>query len=207
MGSRETSLDSKQDMRNRALRRAQERATVAARVTAAPDPSTGKQARSKGLTGVVKGSARSFHDGKRAAFLDELRRLPVLGHAARAVGVDPSTVYLHRKQDQEFDRAVLAAIDEGVDRLEAETYAEAMQPADKGRPTHLLKMFYLKSKRPEVFGERLELRQTQRHEIVINLVPPGEQPEGAAGGAADRDVVELGPGEWRALGAGSGGGE
>jgi len=123
---------------------------------------------------------------KRELILRELRLVPVLGHAARQAGVHPDTLRSWRKSDAAFDAEVIAALEEGVDRLEAETFHQAHQPASQGNPTHLLKMFVLKSRRREVYGERLEVHQQHRHTIVVDLVPPAEL--GAGQPAAILDV-------------------
>ena len=108
---------------------------------------------------------------KAALFLHQLEEVPVLGHAAKLIGMSKATIHDWRKRSPAFDKAVRDALETGIDKLEAETISQALQPASQGNPTHLLKMFTLKSRRREVYGERLEVNQTHRHEIVIDLVP------------------------------------
>lgn len=114
---------------------------------------------------------RGSSEEKRRKFLAELERIPVVGHAAKVARTSTGSISRWRRDDKEFDKAVKAALEVGIDRLEAETISQALQQAEKGNPTHLLKMFVLKSKRRDVYGERLEVNQTHRHEIVVDLVP------------------------------------
>jgi hypothetical protein len=102
--------------------------------------------------------------------LDELRRVPVLGHAARRAGSNPESVRKLRKLSPSFDAEVRAALREGIDRLEAETFSEAMLPSEKGNPRHLLKMFVLKAHRPK-YRDTVQITGSVRHEIVVDLVP------------------------------------
>ncbi len=56
------------------------------------------------------------------AFLAALRTMPVLRYACQAVGIDAATAWRRRKADPDFDEAVLAAMEEGMDKAEQEAY-------------------------------------------------------------------------------------
>jgi hypothetical protein len=123
-----------------------------------------------GTDGTEDGSGRWLGAGKRSRVLDELRRVPVIGYAARRAGSSPAALYRLRKRSPAFDSQVRAALREGIDRLEAETFAEAMLPSEKGNPRHLLKMFVLKAHRPK-YRDTVQITGSVRHEIVVDLVP------------------------------------
>lgn len=74
----------------------------------------------------------------REAYLNALRELPVIKHACEAAGVDRSTAWRAREADQEFADAEREAMEEGVDKAEAEAFRRGVvgfeEPVvDKGR--------------------------------------------------------------------------
>jgi hypothetical protein len=81
----------------------------------------------------------SFHPFPwREPFLAALREYPVLKHGCDAVGIDRATVFRQRKADEDFDKAVNEALEEGVDRAEQEAFRRGVvgfeEPViDKGR--------------------------------------------------------------------------
>lgn len=74
----------------------------------------------------------------KPAYLAALRELPVLKHACEAVGIDRTTAWRTRKDDEAFAEAEREAMEEGVDRAEAEAFRRGVvgfeEPViDKGR--------------------------------------------------------------------------
>ena len=62
----------------------------------------------------------------RDAFLAALREVPVLQHACQVVGINRSTAYRAREADEEFDKAVADALEDGIDRAEQEAFRRAV---------------------------------------------------------------------------------
>lgn len=78
------------------------------------------------------------HFDWKPAFLAALREMPVIAHAAKAVGVDRSTAWRARQADEAFAEAWDDAMEEGIDRAEQEAFRRAVvgfeEPViDKGR--------------------------------------------------------------------------
>ena len=67
----------------------------------------------------------------REPFLAALREVPVLRHGCDVTGVDRSTVTKARQADEEFDAAVLDALEEGVDKAEQEAFRRAVVGFDE----------------------------------------------------------------------------
>lgn len=63
--------------------------------------------------------------------LTAIRNTGVVSQAARQVGVSPVTVYARRKADPAFDTAVLEALEESTDVLEAEMVRRAVEGVDE----------------------------------------------------------------------------
>jgi hypothetical protein len=71
-------------------------------------------------------------------YLAALREIPVIRHACEAAGIDRTTVWRLRKDDEAFAEAEEAAMEEGVDRAEKEAFRRGIvgfeEPViDKGR--------------------------------------------------------------------------
>jgi hypothetical protein len=94
----------------------------------------------------------------RPAFLAAFRNSANVRAAAQAAGVDWSTAYRARKREPHFSEAWDAAENEALDLLEA----RAMQLA-LGGDSHML-IFLLKTRRPEKFRDRVEVRVDVRNE-------------------------------------------
>ena len=90
----------------------------------------------------------------RPAFLAAFRNSANVRAAAQAAGIDWSTAYKARKREPLFAEAWEMAEQEALDLLEA----RAMQLALAG-DSHLL-MFFLRTRRPEKFGDRARLELT-----------------------------------------------
>lgn len=74
----------------------------------------------------------------KPAYLAALREIPVIRHACEAAGIDRTTVWRLRKDDEAFAEAEEAAMEEGVDRAEKEAFRRGIvgfeEPViDKGR--------------------------------------------------------------------------
>ena len=117
------------------------------------------------------------------ALLAILRERPVMTIACRQLGIDYRTFSAFRKWHPEFAREVDDAREEGFDQLEAKALEEALSGGFKA---HKLLEFLLKGRKRHVYGDRLDVRSSHQHEVVINLIPPGAP--GAPGGG------ELSPG-------------
>lgn len=74
----------------------------------------------------------------KPAYLAALREIPVMKHACEAAGIDRTTVWRLRKDDEAFAEAEQEAMEEGVDRAEKEAFRRGIvgfeEPViDKGR--------------------------------------------------------------------------
>jgi hypothetical protein len=86
------------------------------------------------------------HFDWKNAFLAALREMPVIAHAAKAVGVDRSTAWRARQADEAFAEAWDDAMEEGIDRAEQEAFRRAVvgfeEPViDKGRLAYRYERF------------------------------------------------------------------
>lgn len=75
-------------------------------------------------------------------FLAALRDVPVIAHACAAVGIERSTAYRAREADEDFAKAMEEALEDGVDRAEAEAFRRGVvgfeEPViDKGRLSYV----------------------------------------------------------------------
>lgn len=73
----------------------------------------------------------------KPAYLAALRQVPVIKHACEAAGIDRTTAWRAR-EDEEFAKAEQEAMEEGIDRAEAEAFRRGVvgfeEPViDKGR--------------------------------------------------------------------------
>jgi hypothetical protein len=82
----------------------------------------------------------------RAAFLKALRETPSVKHACLAAGIDRSTAYRHRQEDEDFAAQWLDAIQGSVDQLEAKAFAMALA-GDSNLIT-----FLLRCHKPEIYN-------------------------------------------------------
>jgi hypothetical protein len=74
----------------------------------------------------------------REAFLEALRRMPVVAYACDTVGIDRSTAYRARQADEAFAEAWDDALETGIDRAEQEAFRRGVhgfeEPViDRGR--------------------------------------------------------------------------
>lgn len=94
-------------------------------------------------------------DDKKAALLEAFRAGMTVVEAARKVGVGTTTIYRWTGSDPEFAAAVEDAKDRADDAVEAVTFANCIDPD----PSHnTLRMFWLKSRRPEVYNRPQQIQ-------------------------------------------------
>jgi hypothetical protein len=109
---------------------------------------------------------------KRESFLKTLAETSTVSRAARVAGIKRSTLYKWRKEDETFALAWDEALEEGIDKLEAEAvrrakdgtqepvYYQGKQVGTIQRYSDTLLIFLLKKLRPEKFGDGI--RRTQK---------------------------------------------
>ena len=101
-------------------------------------------------TGFLESNAipDTFDSTRKLAFLQSLRSNDFKFEiTCKEFGVSPHTVYKHRRIDPEFNKAVLAAIEDYADNLEWFSRSQAMQP----RAT-LERIFQLRALKPQVYA-------------------------------------------------------
>jgi len=102
---------------------------------------------------------------RRALFLRELMRSPVVGRAARQAGISVNSVYRLKREDERFSMAMDEALTAAIDDIEQVAIDRALEKSDK-----LLEMI-LKSKRPEEYRERVDVAVAVAGRIEVDLVP------------------------------------
>jgi hypothetical protein len=106
---------------------------------------------SKAISGRIETGLKHrfnwFDAEKKSRFLELAKTYwPKLSQIAAAVGVHPSTVWLHRKSDKAFDRALNEINQSICDNMEAKLVEQGLQP--KG---FLDRISYLRAHRPELY--------------------------------------------------------
>lgn len=84
-------------------------------------------------------------------FLNELREVPNVTRACRALSLTRRLVYNHRRDDPDFREAWDEAIEEGIESLEDIATERAIRISDT------LMIFLLKGYKPEVYRERQDI--------------------------------------------------
>ena len=128
---------------------------------------------------MARGSRTVRTDQAREVFLTTLARACNVTAACQAAGIGRQTAYTWREDDTAFAAAWTAAIDEAVDRLEAEAWRRGVEGVDKpvtfqGEITASFKEYsdrilevLLKAHRPEKYIERLRTENT--HALTVNI--------------------------------------
>jgi hypothetical protein len=102
---------------------------------------------------------------RRAMFLRELMRSPVVGRAARCAGVALGALYHLRGADARFALAWDEAMSVAVDDIEQVAIDRALDKSDK-----LMEMV-LKAKRGDEYRDRVDVAVVAVGEIIVDLVP------------------------------------
>lgn len=114
-------------------------------------------------------------------FLDTLRESANVSEAAKSIGVSRQAVYELRQKDTEFRSDWDDALAEALDNLEGEIYRRAHKGVTKevyyqgipcGAVTEYsdpLAMFILKSRRPEVYSDKLKAELTGKDGTAIEI--------------------------------------
>ena len=102
---------------------------------------------------------------RRALFLRELMRSPVVGRAARQAGLALRDVYALKRADQRFSAAMDEAMSCAIDDIEQAAVDRALAKSDK-----LLEML-LKAKRPGEYRDTLKVEHSVVGDIEVDLVP------------------------------------
>lgn len=131
----------------------------------------------------------AFHPVQQAYFLQELKRSPIVGRAARAAGVTVAQCYAMRKRSETFAAAWDESLIEAVDDLEQVAVERATSKSDR-----LLELL-LKGHRPETYRDKLDVALASRVDIVVDLVPglPGPHVESVEPGDIDGEAEILDP--------------
>ena len=134
------------------------------------------------------------------AFLDVLTLSPNVANAAKAAGVVRQTPYVVRKLQPEFGVCWNQALDESIERLEAEAHRRAFEGYDepvfyKGdevgavrKYSDVLAIFLLKAHRPERYRDRYDVKAGGS--LVLDISFPDRPGREAAKDTA-RQVGEM----------------
>ena len=143
----------------------------------------------RGTVGTTPKRSRVPAHDWRPRFLAAFRNSANVRAAAHAAGVDWSTAYKARKREPDFAQAWDMAEEEALDLVEA----KAMQLA-LGGDTRLL-VFFLRTRRPEKYGDRarLELTGAAGGPIVTRILDELDDHQKAALRRAIDDVLAQEP--------------
>lgn len=108
---------------------------------------------------------RGIDAPRKAEFLRELMRSPIVGTAAQRAGLSRRMLYVERDRDPRFRAAWDEALTLAIDDVE-QTLVERAQ-AGELRAIELV----LKAHRPERYRDRHEVAVRQDSTIEVNLVP------------------------------------
>lgn len=106
----------------------------------------------------------------RQPFLEALEDTGAITIAAQRAGVHRSTVYEARDKDEDFRKALVEVQERCLERVEATAYQRARDGA-----SDTAVIFWLKSRKPEVYGDRLraeevaQIKQQARREVIAEM--------------------------------------
>jgi len=125
--------------------------------------------------------ASKEYDWKKI-FLEHLRESPIISHAAKAAGISRINAWRNRKSDPDFAAEWDDAIQEGIDKAEAEAYRRAVKGYEQdvwyqgmkvGSQTlysDQLLTLILKGNRKRVYSERTELTGADGAAIEVSKI-------------------------------------
>lgn len=120
-------------------------------------PSTSLALRNNGNATRTRTRARTKSTRWHATFLKALRRNPNVTAACRAAGVNRTTAYRHRDDDESFVAKWNEALDQSVDEVEEKAFRIAKDGDNQ------MIQFVLKAFRPERY------RETSRVELDVRV--------------------------------------
>jgi hypothetical protein len=135
---------------------------------------------------------RKFTKKKRERFLELLRETGLVAKSAAAVGIAKVTIDRYRKKDKEFGEAVVQAIEEYRDKLEAELTRRAVEGVETpvfgnlgpglgtGEVGHVRKysdklLLELVKKHIPGFRDKIEVDANVTGGVLIVAKPPSEE--------------------------------
>lgn len=108
---------------------------------------------------------------KKGELIEALKAGYTLSDACRVAGVGRTTVWRWRQVDPELDEAIQFVMDDQDDQVEAVTFRNALDPD----PAHnTLRMFWLKSRRRETYGERSQLDVATSEPLQVEHTHTGD---------------------------------
>ena len=117
---------------------------------------------------------------KRRLFIDALQNSGNIRASCRPAGISRSTAYVWRNKWATFAAEWDEALEDACDVLEAEARRRGMSISDR------LLMFLLKAHRPEVFGDKQEVKISGGTTTKVSIyIPDNERGDQAAGGSTD----------------------
>lgn len=133
----------------------------------------------------------TFDPVRQAVFLQALRSSPIVGQAARAAGITTTTAYRLRSRSRAFAEAWDRAREDAVDEIEAVAIKRACEGSDQ------LMGKVLAAHRPDLYGNKVDVRLGAKVEFVVDLVPmaPGPPPDDGSIELDDLEAESVEPAE------------
>lgn len=125
-----------------------------------------RQAGSPSLGTVALTHKKNSH---KKRFLRALARMPNISLAARSAGMSRSAAYAYRSKDEKFASAWDEAVEEALDRIEANVFEDAL---GDGRNALVSRLFLLKSWRRDRYAERLDSNPGGNTNAKVVIVLP-----------------------------------
>lgn len=123
----------------------------------------------------------------KPAYLAALRQVPVIKHACEAAGIDRTTAWRAREADEAFAEAEREAMEEGIDRAEAEAFRRGVvgfeEPViDKGRLAYRYERYVDEETGEEKYrllldehGQPIPLTVRKHSDALLGLVLKGRR--------------------------------